>query len=172
MRLEFPVESTVRVCTLNLLFINIFHDIVVCIESRRMIKAKHVLSICWLFRFCAEKNCTHTEALVQFSPRKIERINRPTRHVLLQSSTVVGNPSLTCFGNSVYYTHAPMSSQWMKNYSPSVITRASLPSAGQVFVSSILRAYDLFRKFVSHCPSTHNLAHNLTFISLIWHFGN
>ena len=32
------------------------------------------------------ENCTRAEALVQFFPRKIERINTPTRHVLLQSS--------------------------------------------------------------------------------------
>ena len=31
------------------------------------------------------KNCTRIEALVQFFPRKIERINRPTRHVLLHT---------------------------------------------------------------------------------------
>ena len=34
------------------------------------------------------KNCTRAEALVQLFPRKIERINRPTRHVFLQYSTL------------------------------------------------------------------------------------
>ena len=41
---------------------------------------------CWSvnsFDFLLE-NCTRAEALVQFFQRKIERINRPTRHVLLQ----------------------------------------------------------------------------------------
>ena len=43
---EFPVGSPARVCALNLLLINIFHDVVACIESRCMIKAKHVLLVC------------------------------------------------------------------------------------------------------------------------------
>ena len=43
---------------------------------------------CWFvnwFDFALEK-CTRTEALVQFFPRKIEWINRPTRHVFLQNT--------------------------------------------------------------------------------------
>ena len=39
---KFPVGFPVRVCALNLLFINISHDFVVRIESRCMIEAKHV----------------------------------------------------------------------------------------------------------------------------------
>ena len=43
---EFPVGFPVEVSDLNLLFINIFHDVVTRIESRSMIKAKHVLLVC------------------------------------------------------------------------------------------------------------------------------
>ena len=43
---EFPVEFPLKVCASNLLLINIFLDIVARIESRCMIKAKHVLLIC------------------------------------------------------------------------------------------------------------------------------
>ena len=43
---EFPVGFPVEVSDLNLLFINIFHDVVARIESRSMIKAKHVLLVC------------------------------------------------------------------------------------------------------------------------------
>ena len=43
---EFPVGFPVGVCTHNLLSINIFHDVVARIESRCMIKAKHVLLVC------------------------------------------------------------------------------------------------------------------------------
>ena len=45
-QLLFPVEFSVRVCALNLLSISIFHDVVARIESRCVIKAKHVLLIC------------------------------------------------------------------------------------------------------------------------------
>ena len=43
---EFPVGFPVEVSALNSLFINIFHDVVARIESRCMIKAKHVLLVC------------------------------------------------------------------------------------------------------------------------------
>ena len=55
---EFPVGFLVEVSALNSLFINIFHDVVVRMQRRCVIKAKHA------------------EALVQCFPRKIERINR------------------------------------------------------------------------------------------------
>ena len=71
---EFPVRFPVRFGASKLLLINIFLDIVARIESRCVIRS--------IFRW---KNCTRAEALVQFSPRKIERINRPTRHVLLHA---------------------------------------------------------------------------------------
>ena len=58
---KLPVGFPDRVCALNLLFINIFHDVVVRNESR-----------CVILRW---KNSTGTEALVVF-PRKIERINK------------------------------------------------------------------------------------------------
>ena len=67
---EFPVEFPVRVCASNLLLINIFLDIVARIESRCVIKAKHVLLVCWFVRFFAGKKCTRTETLVQFFKRK------------------------------------------------------------------------------------------------------
>ena len=82
------------------------------LTCRCVIKAKHVmhgalLSLVWNVLFfwlqCADcrktrfvgllirsilrwKNCTRAEALVPFFPRKIERINRPARHVFLQSA--------------------------------------------------------------------------------------
>ena len=43
---EFPVVFSVRVCDSNLLLINIFLDIVARIESRCVIKAKHVMLVC------------------------------------------------------------------------------------------------------------------------------
>ena len=43
---EFPEEFPATVFALNLLLINIFLDIVAHIESRCMIKAKHVLLVC------------------------------------------------------------------------------------------------------------------------------
>ena len=43
---EFPVGFPVEVSALNSLFINIFHDVVARIESKCMIKAKHVLLVC------------------------------------------------------------------------------------------------------------------------------
>ena len=43
---EFSVGFSVRVCASNSLLINIFLDIVAHIESRCVIKAKHVLLVC------------------------------------------------------------------------------------------------------------------------------
>ena len=43
---QFPVGFPVEVSALNSLFINIFHDVVARIESRCVIKAKHVLLVC------------------------------------------------------------------------------------------------------------------------------
>ena len=66
---EFPVGFPVEVSALNSLFINIFHDVVARIESRCMIKAKHVLLVCLLIRsILGWKNCTRAVALVQFYP--------------------------------------------------------------------------------------------------------
>ena len=42
----FPVGYPVEVSAFNSLVINICHDIVACIESRYVIKAKHVLMVC------------------------------------------------------------------------------------------------------------------------------
>ena len=42
----FPVGFPVRVCALNLLFINIFHNVVARIEFGCVIKAKHVFLVC------------------------------------------------------------------------------------------------------------------------------
>ena len=79
---NFSTWFPIKVCTLNLLFINVFRDAIVHIERRCVIKAKHVCrSVDW-FDFVLE-NCTRTESLVQCFPRKIERVNRETRHVLL-----------------------------------------------------------------------------------------
>ena len=43
---EFPVGFPVEVSALNSLFIYIFHDVVTRIESKCVIKAKHVLLVC------------------------------------------------------------------------------------------------------------------------------
>ena len=43
---EFPVGFPVEVSALNSLVINIFHNVVARIESRCVIKAKHVLLVC------------------------------------------------------------------------------------------------------------------------------
>ena len=42
---KFLVEFSVRFCALNLLFNNIFHDVVSRVESRCVIEAKHVLLV-------------------------------------------------------------------------------------------------------------------------------
>ena len=52
---EFPAGFSVAVSALNSLLINIFHDVVACIESRCVTKGKHVLLVCWIIWFCAGK---------------------------------------------------------------------------------------------------------------------
>ena len=69
----FPVGFPVRVCALNLLFFNIYHDVVACIESRCVIKAKHVLLVCWFVRFFAGKTALALKCSCIF-PRKIDQI--------------------------------------------------------------------------------------------------
>ena len=66
---EFPVGVPVRVCASNLLLFNIFLDIIVRIESRCVIKAKHVLLVCYLFDFSLEKLHSRWNARA-FFPRK------------------------------------------------------------------------------------------------------
>ena len=83
----FPVGFPVRVCALNLLFINILYDIVARIESRYAIKMLKQNISCWSinsFDLSLKKLHSRWRARAIF-PRKIERINRPTRHVLLQN---------------------------------------------------------------------------------------
>ena len=64
---ELPVGFQVRVCALNLLFINIFNDVFVCIESSCVIKAKHVL-LAWEFvRFCTGKTALVLKCSCNFS---------------------------------------------------------------------------------------------------------
>ena len=45
-QLRFPVGFLVRVCALYLLFFSNFHDVVACIESGRVIKARYVFLLC------------------------------------------------------------------------------------------------------------------------------
>ena len=62
---EFPVGFPLRVCASNLIFINIFLDIVARMESRCVIEAKHVLLVCLFVRFSLEKlrNCDKSNEL-------------------------------------------------------------------------------------------------------------
>ena len=83
---EFPVGFPVIVCASNLLLINIFLDSVARIESRCVIKAKHVLLVCQFVRLFAGKTALALKRSCFLFLRKIERINRPTRHVLLQNN--------------------------------------------------------------------------------------
>ena len=53
------------------------------LRSFRRRRSKHVLLVCQFVRFSRWKNCTSASAQVQFSQRKIERINTVARHVLL-----------------------------------------------------------------------------------------
>ena len=76
---EFPVRFSVKVSALNSLFNKIFHDGVAFIENRCVVKTKHVLLVCSFVRFWAGK----------LFPRKIELINRPTRHVFLHNQDEV-----------------------------------------------------------------------------------
>ena len=69
----------VRVCALNLLSVNIFHNVVVRVESKCVIKANHVFPLCWLVRFCAGKTTFALKRSYSF-PAQIERINRATRY--------------------------------------------------------------------------------------------
>ena len=84
---KFPVWLPVGVCASNLLFINTFHDAVVCIETNAWLKQALAYWAVNSFGFALEK-LPHAEALVQYFPRKIECINRPTRHVLLHYTAV------------------------------------------------------------------------------------
>ena len=53
-----------------------------------MIKAKHVLLLCWFVRFCAGKTALALKRSCNFSRAKIERINTVARHVLLQNHAI------------------------------------------------------------------------------------
>ena len=66
-----PVHFPVRVCALNLLYISVFHDAAARRESRCVVGLLIRSNLRW-------KNCIRAIFL-----RKIERIDRPTRHVLL-----------------------------------------------------------------------------------------
>ena len=54
---KYPVGFPVKVWAWNLLFVNIFHNVVFRIESRSrcVIKEKHALLLCLCVRFCAAK---------------------------------------------------------------------------------------------------------------------
>ena len=71
---EFPVGFPVEVSALNSIFINIFHDVVACIESRCMIKAKHVLLVCWFIWFCAGKTALALKRKCNFSLVKSNKL--------------------------------------------------------------------------------------------------
>ena len=75
---KFPAGFRVRFCALDLLFINFFRDVVVGIESRCVIKSKHVLLVCSYVRFCVGKTALALKRSCNFSQRKIDRINRPS----------------------------------------------------------------------------------------------
>ena len=93
---EFPVGFPVEVSALNSIFINIFHDVVARIESRCVSGVTHVLIVGLLISLILRrKNFTRAEALLHFFPRKIERINRPTRHVFLQNDVIICNDTRT-----------------------------------------------------------------------------
>ena len=61
---EFPVGFPIRVCALHLLLIDIFLDSVAGIDSRCVIKGKHVLLFCLICSVFYWKNCTRVEGLV------------------------------------------------------------------------------------------------------------
>ena len=48
------------------LFIKIFHDVIVRMESRWVIRAKHALLLCQFLRFCAGKTALHRSARAIF----------------------------------------------------------------------------------------------------------
>ena len=68
---------------------------------------------------CHWKNCTRAEALVHFFPRKIERINRPTRHVLLHSSPSFMSSRVSIVsivvGELLCYNSCDMQWPWWRN---------------------------------------------------------
>ena len=75
----FPVGFSVKVCALNLLFINILHDVVARIESRCVIEAKHVLLVwsCWSvnsFDFRWKKTALALKRLCNFSRDKSNQL--------------------------------------------------------------------------------------------------
>ena len=82
------VRFPVRVCALNLLFINIFYDVVARKRSDEWLKQN---MSCWSVNSCdvsLEKLHSHWSVRA-FFPRKLEIINRPTRHILLYTATKI-----------------------------------------------------------------------------------
>ena len=81
---EFPVGFPVEVSALYSLFINFVAILLLVWKAEAWLKQN---MSCWSvnsFDFALEKLHSHWNARAIF-PRKIERINRPTRHVFLQS---------------------------------------------------------------------------------------
>ena len=84
---ELPVGFQVRNCALNLLFINIFHDVVARIKADAWLKQN---MSCW------------SVTSFHFS-RKFERINRPTRHVLLQNTSKISKAHCIMSGYAEHF---------------------------------------------------------------------
>ena len=81
---EFPVGFPTEVSALYSLFINFVTILLLVWKAEAWLKQN---MSCWSvnsFDFALEKLHSHWNARAIF-PRKIERINRPTRHVFLQS---------------------------------------------------------------------------------------
>ena len=71
---EFPVGFPVEVSALNSLFINIFRDVVARIESRCVIKAKHVFLVCLFVLFYAGKTALALKRSYNFSRVKLNEL--------------------------------------------------------------------------------------------------
>ena len=102
---KFLIGFPVRICVLNFLFIYIFHDVVVRIESKCVIKAKHVLLLCELVRFCAGKivlalkRIDKDNSTLLFSRHQFCYMNKVRFTVHVGKHLLV--MTLSCFGNMI-----------------------------------------------------------------------
>ena len=83
---NFRWDFQFRLCALNLLLINNFHDFVVCVESRCVINVNMSCYCVNSFDFALKKLHSHWSTRTIFPAWKSKKINAVARHVLLHSA--------------------------------------------------------------------------------------